>query len=236
MLATALSAWARARRERRRDEESSFIGGFYAVKKHKTSKAWMHEHVTDPFVQRAKAEGWRSRAAFKLMEIDDKERLLYAGMVVVDLGSAPGGWSQVAAKRLAGRGTVVALDLLEMVPIQGVAFIRGDFHEAATLDALEACLAARPVDLVISDMAPNLSGIASVDQARSVSLAELALEFAIRHLGREGALLVKMFQGEGFDGFRAAMGRAFAKVVVRKPSASRGRSNEIYLLGRRRLP
>ena len=204
---------------------------FYAVKKHKTSKAWMHEHVTDPYVQRAKAEGWRSRAAFKLMEIDDKDRLLRPGMVVVDLGAAPGGWSQVAAQRVGSNGRVLALDLLEMAPVAGVEFFQGDFREDAVLRELTLRLARRPVDLVISDMAPNISGIAVSDQARSMHLAELALEFAAAHLKPGGNFLVKTFQGEGFDAFRKAMNAAFDKVVVRKPKSSRDRSSEVYLMG-----
>jgi 23S rRNA (uridine2552-2'-O)-methyltransferase len=206
------------------------------MKKHKTSKAWMHEHVSDPYVQRAKAEGWRSRAAFKLMEIDDKDRLLRPGMVVVDLGAAPGGWSQVAAGRVGGKGAVLALDLLGMEPVPGVDFIQGDFGEEAVLAELEARLAGRQVDLAISDMAPNISGIAMSDQARAVHLAELALEFAGRHLKPGGDFLVKVFQGEGFDAFRAAMAGTFERVVVRKPKSSRDRSNEVYLLGRGRRP
>jgi 23S rRNA (uridine2552-2'-O)-methyltransferase len=201
------------------------------VKKHKTSKAWMHEHVTDHYVQRAKAEGWRSRAAFKLMEIDEKDRLLRPGMVVVDLGAAPGGWSQVAAERVGSGGRVLALDLLDMAPVAGVEFIQGDFREDAALAELTFRLAGQPVDLVISDMAPNISGIAATDQARSVHLAELALEFASRHLKSGGSFLVKTFQGQGFDAFRKAMGAAFDKVVVRKPKSSRDRSSEVYLLG-----
>lgn len=201
------------------------------MKKHKTSKAWMHEHVTDHYVQRAKAEGWRSRAAFKLMEIDEKDRLLRPGMVVVDLGSAPGGWSQVAAERVSGGGRVLALDLLDMAPVAGVEFIQGDFREDAVLAELTFRLAGRPVDLVISDMAPNISGIAATDQARSVHLAELALEFASRRLKPGGNFLVKTFQGQGFDAFRKAMEEAFDKVVVRKPKSSRDRSSEVYLLG-----
>lgn len=207
------------------------------MKKHKTSKAWMREHVTDPYVQRAKAEGWRSRAAFKLIEIDEwdkKAPLLKAGMVVVDLGSAPGGWSQVAAGRVGPQGVVLALDLLEMAPVAGVEFIQGDFRKDAILAELEARLAGRKVDLVISDMAPNISGIAVSDQARAMHLAELALEFAGRHLRPGGGFVVKVFQGGGFDVFRAAMTRAFDRVVVRKPKASRDRSNEVYLLGRGR--
>lgn len=206
------------------------------MKKHKTSKAWMHEHVTDPYVQRAKAGGWRSRAAFKLMEIDDKDRLLRPGMLVVDLGAAPGGWSQVAAERVGATGRVLAIDLLETAPIPGVEVIQGDFGDDAILADLEARMGGRPADLVISDMAPNISGIASTDQARSVLLAELALDFAVRHLKPGGDLLVKLFQGEGFDGFRAAMGEAFERVVVRKPKSSRDRSSEVYLLGKGRRP
>lgn len=201
------------------------------MKKHKTSKAWMHEHVTDHYVQRAKAEGWRSRAAFKLMEIDEKDRLLRPGMVVVDLGAAPGGWSQVAAERVGSGGRVLALDLLDMAPVAGVEFIQGDFREDAVLAELTFRLVGRPVDLVISDMAPNISGIAATDQARSVHLAELALEFASRHLKPGGNFLVKTFQGQGFDAFRKAMEEAFDKVVVRKPKSSRDRSSEVYLLG-----
>ena len=200
------------------------------MKKHKTSKAWMHEHVTDHYVQRARAEGWRSRAAFKLMEIDEKDRLLRPGMVVVDLGAAPGGWSQVAAKRVGG-GRVLALDLLEMAAVAGVEFIQGDFREDAVLRELTLRLAGRPVDLVISDMAPNISGIAVSDQSRAMHLAELALAFAAEHLKPGGNFLVKAFQGEGFDAFRKAMGDAFERVVVRKPKSSRDRSSEVYLLG-----
>jgi 23S rRNA (uridine2552-2'-O)-methyltransferase len=205
------------------------------VKKHKTSKAWMHEHVTDHYVQRAKAEGWRSRAAFKLMEIDewDKsgDRLLRPGMVVVDLGAAPGGWSQVAAQRVGSGGRVLALDLLEMGPVAGVEFTQGDFREDAVLAELTLRLGGRLVDLVISDMAPNISGIAVSDQARVMHLAELALDFAATHLRPGGNLLVKTFQGEGFDAFRKAMAAVFDKVVVRKPKSSRDRSSEVYLLG-----
>lgn len=231
MLTTGWRLWARARRARRRDEFSSSIDGFYAVKKHKTSKAWMREHVSDPFVQRAKAEGWRSRAAFKLMEIDDKDRLLRPGMIVVDLGATPGGWSQVAAARVGKGGRVLALDLLEMAPLTGVEFLQGDFREDAVLVELTFRLGDSPVELVISDMAPNISGIADSDQARSIHLAELALEFAKRHLKLGGNFLVKTFEGSGSEDFRKAMKASFDKVVVRKPKASRDRSNEVYLLG-----
>lgn len=198
----------------------------------KTSKAWLHEHVTDPYVQRAKAEGWRSRAAFKLMEIDERDRLLRPGEVVVDLGAAPGGWSQVAAARQQGRGRVIALDLLEMAAIPGVDFFQGDFRDDAVLAQLEARLAGDRVGLVLSDMAPNMSGIPVSDQARVMHLAELGLEFSRTWLKPDGAFLVKVFQGYGYDDFVRAMRETFKTVVVRKPDASRDRSAEVYLLGR----
>lgn len=201
------------------------------MKRSKTSKAWMHEHVSDPYVHRAKAEGWRSRAAFKLLEIDGRDRLLRAGTVVVDLGAAPGSWSQVAAAKVGGRGKVFALDLLEMAPIAGVDFLQGDFHDEAFVAAFEEKLADRPVNLVLCDIAPNMSGIASADQARAIQLCELALDFALRHLGPDGRFLVKVFQGSGFTEFRAAMQAGFRSVTVRKPDASRDRSAEVYLLG-----
>lgn len=190
------------------------------------------EHVNDPFVQRAKAEGYRSRAAYKLMEIDDKDRLIKKGMVVVELGAAPGSWSQVIKTRVGPGGRVMALDLLEMVPLAGVEFIQADFSEEATLLDLEQRLNGQPVGLVLSDMAPNMSGIASSDQARSVYLAELALEFAERNLAPGGDMLVKVFQGSGFMEFRDTMRKFFGSVLVRKPQSSRGRSPEVYLLGR----
>ena len=202
------------------------------MKRTKTSKAWIMEHVNDPFVQRAKAEGYRSRAAYKLMEIDDKDRLIKKGMVVVELGAAPGSWSQVIKTRVGPAGRVMALDLLEMVPLAGVEFIQADFSEEATLLDLEQRLNGQPVGLVLSDMAPNMSGIASSDQARSVYLAELALEFAERNLAPGGDMLVKVFQGSGFMEFRDTMRKFFGSVLVRKPQSSRGRSPEVYLLGR----
>ena len=198
----------------------------------RTSKAWMREHVNDPYVQRAKKEGWRSRAAFKLMEIDDKDHLLKRGEIVVDLGAAPGGWSQVAIKRVGDSGRVVALDLLEMPAIHGVDFIQGDFREDDVLAELERCLDGRKIGLVLSDMAPNMSGVPLVDQARVMYLAELGLDFSRQHLKPEGAFLVKVFQGTDYDNFVRAMREVFTTVVVRKPDASRDRSAEIYLLGR----
>jgi 23S rRNA (uridine2552-2'-O)-methyltransferase len=198
----------------------------------KSSKAWLREHVTDPYVKRANAEGYRSRAAYKLQQLAARDRFLRPGMVVVDLGAAPGGWSQVAAEAVGATGFVVAVDVLEMAQVPGVLNIRGDFEDDATLQAVERALAGRRADLVISDMAPNLSGIASVDQARSVGLAELALDFALKHLKPQGSFLVKTFQGGGFEQYVAVLRRSFSEVHVRKPEASRSRSSEVYLLAR----
>jgi 23S rRNA (uridine2552-2'-O)-methyltransferase len=198
----------------------------------KTSKAWMREHINDPYVQKAKSEGYRSRAAYKLLELDRKDRLLAPGQLVVDLGAAPGSWSQVAAAKLGGRGRVVAVDLLPMEPMRGVYFVQGDFREQAVLDALLLALGGSKADLVISDLAPNISGIAVSDQARAMHLAELALEFARQCLKPGGSLVVKVFQGAGFSEFLLSMRKAFAKVASRKPEASRGRSSEMYLLGK----
>ena len=195
-------------------------------------KDWMQEHVADGYVKRAKAEGMRSRAAYKLEEIAERDRLLAPGMVVVDLGAAPGGWSQVAGRRVGVRGRVVALDLLEMPPLPGVTFIHGDFHDAAVVERLEQALGGGRADLVLSDMAPNLSGIAVSDQARAIALAELALDFALKHLKPQGNFLVKTFQGAGFDAFLKELRARFRTVAVRKPDASRSRSNEVYLLGK----
>ena len=204
------------------------------MKRTKTSKQWMMEHVNDVYVQRAKAEGYRSRAAYKLIEVAARDKLLKPGMVVVDLGAAPGGWSQVAATRVGARGRVFALDLLPMDALRNVTFLQGDFREDAVVLALEQELAGRPIDLVLSDMSPNISGIALSDQARAMHLAELALEFAVNHLKPGGGLLVKVFQGSGFQDFFREMRARFARVDSRKPEASRGRSNELYLLGRER--
>lgn len=201
------------------------------MKRTRTSKAWMREHVNDPYVQLARKEGWRSRAAFKLMEIDDKDKLLWRGEVVVDLGATPGGWSQVAMKRVGDGGMVLALDLLEMEPIHGVDFIQGDFREEDVLRKLEQKLAGRAVGLVMSDMAPNMSGVPLVDQARIMHLAELGLDFCKAHLKPEGAFLVKVFQGTDYEAFFRSMRAVFRTVVVRKPDASRDRSAELYLLG-----
>lgn len=198
----------------------------------KTSKAWMREHVTDVYVRRARQDGYRSRSAYKLLEILEKDKLVRPGMTVVDLGAAPGGWSQVLAPIVGANGQVIALDLLEMAPLRGVVVIRGDFSEEATLRLLEAESGNRAIDLVVSDMAPNISGVGLVDSARSIHLAELAHEFARDRLKPGGDLLVKVFQGAGLDEFRKDLGRTFASVAVRKPKASRDRSSEFYLLAR----
>jgi 23S rRNA (uridine2552-2'-O)-methyltransferase len=202
----------------------------------KTSKAWMREHVTDEFVRRAQQEGYRSRSAYKLLEILAKDKLVRGAMTVVDLGAAPGGWSQVLATLVGPRGAVIAIDVLEMPPLPGVTFIRGDFSEDATLRRLEEYLEDRPIDLVVSDMAPNISGVGLVDQARSVHLAELAFEFGRKRLKPGGDLLVKLFQGSGVEAFRKDVAQAFGAVAVRKPKASRDRSSEFYLLARGRRP
>ncbi len=195
-------------------------------------KDWMKEHVADRYVKRAKAEGRRSRAAYKLDEIAQRDRLLQPGSIVVDLGAAPGGWSQVAAESAGPRGRVIALDLLEMPALPGVTFIRGDFHDVRIVEQLEHALGGEKADLVLSDMAPNLSGIASSDQARALELAELAFDFALKHLKPQGNFLVKAFQGSGFEAFLRAMRGRFTAVAVRKPEASRSRSSEVYLLGK----
>lgn len=197
----------------------------------KSSRAWMEEHVSDRFVRKAKQEGYRSRAAFKLRELAQQDHLILPGMTVVDLGAAPGGWSQVAAEMVGPKGRVVAVDILEMAPLPDVEFLRGDFREAETLERLEQTLGERQVDLVLSDMSPNISGIGMVDQARAAHLAELALEFSRQWLKPGGNLLVKTFQGEGFAGTREQMRRSFRRVLARKPDASRSRSPEVYLLG-----
>lgn len=202
------------------------------MKRTRTSNAWLREHVNDTYVQRARAEGYRSRASFKLMEIDDRDHLIRSGDVVVDLGATPGGWSQVAAKRMKGNGRVIALDLLEMDPLHGVDFIQGDFRDEAVLQRLETMLAGAKVGLVLSDMAPNMSGILLSDQARVMHLAELGLEFSRNWLKPEGAFLVKVFQGYGFDEFVREMRLVFKTVSSRKPDASRDRSAELYLLGK----
>lgn len=196
----------------------------------KSSARWLKEHFSDEYVRRAKVEGLRSRAAFKLDELLERDRLLKPGMVVVDLGAAPGGWSQLVRQRLGESGRVLALDTLPMQGIGGVEFIEGDFREQCVLDALMESLGGAPVDLVLSDMAPNISGIETADQARAMHLAELASDFACKCLRPGGSLLVKLFQGRGFDDYVRGLREGFARVTLRKPKASRARSREVYAL------
>lgn len=206
----------------------------WTTKQKKKSKAWMNEHVNDPYVQQAQKEGWRSRAVFKLKEIDEKDKLLRPGMVVVDLGAVPGSWCQYAVKRIQPGGRLIALDLLDFEPMAGVDFIQGDFREAEVLEKLESALAGRQVDLVLSDMAPNMTGIAATDSAQVLYLAELTLDFARQHLKPNGDLLVKVFQGAGFMELRQEMQKVFGSLATRKPAASRDRSAELYLLARKK--
>src|SRR5262252_9252617 len=202
----------------------------------KSSSAWLKRHVNDPFVRKAGAQGYRARSAFKLLEIVQREGLALIGQTVVDLGAAPGSWSQVLAQRVGGAGKVIALDLLEVAPIPGVTFIQGDFGEESVLRRLEETLDGRKIDLVVSDMAPNISGVRVTDQARSIHLCELALAFAKNHLNPRGAFVVKAFQGSGYPEFLAEMRRTFLTVASKKPGASRGESSEMYLLGKSLRP
>jgi 23S rRNA (uridine2552-2'-O)-methyltransferase len=206
----------------------------------KSSQRWLKEHFSDPFVKKAQAAGLRSRAAYKLEELVERDRLLKPGMVVVDLGAAPGGWSQWLRQALLDRypanpGRIIALDILEMPTLAGVEFLHGDFRDDAVLSALEGTLGALPVDLVLSDMAPNKSGMDAVDQPRIMHLAELAMEFADRHLRPEGTFLIKLFQGVGFDDYVRELRRRYARVAIRKPEASRKRSPEVYALAMGKL-
>jgi len=196
----------------------------------KSSSRWLQEHFSDPFVKRAQDEGWRSRAVFKLEELLQRERLVEPGMVVVDLGAAPGGWSQMVRRMLRDRGRVLALDVLPMQEIAGVEFIQGDFRDEAVAAALHDRLEGAPVDLVLSDMAPNMSGVGVTDQARAMYLAELARDFAGDYLKPGGNLIVKLFQGRGFDEFIKDLRKAYRRVSMRKPKASRARSAEVYAL------
>jgi 23S rRNA (uridine2552-2'-O)-methyltransferase len=202
-------------------------------KRTKSGSAWMHEHVTDPYVKKAQLDGYRSRAAYKLLEIDKRDHLLRPGMTVVDLGAAPGSWCQVAVQKMKRQGRVLAIDLLPVAPLSGVDSLQGDFTEPEALSWLEEKLQSGRVDLVLSDMAPNISGVMLSDQARHYELCELALDFAVNWLKPDGAFLVKVFQGVGFEDFRTRMRQAFEQVLIRKPDASRDRSTEVYLLGRR---
>lgn len=196
----------------------------------KTSAAWLKEHVEDVWVQKAQKEGYRSRAAYKLIEIDEKDRLLRSGLTVIDLGSAPGGWSQVLSERLAGQGKIIASDLLPMDAIPDVEFIQGDFTEDEVLQSILTAMQGKEADLVISDMAPNLSGMNAIDQPKAMYLVELALDLAEQVLKPGGDLLAKVFQGEGYEDYLKLLRSRFNKVITRKPAASRARSREVYLL------
>jgi len=198
----------------------------------KSSNDWMKEHFDDHYVKMAQKEGYRSRSTFKLKEIDKKDKLIRPAMSIVDLGSAPGGWSDYALRKVGDKGTVVALDILPMTPLTGVHFIEGDFREDSVLDELNVVLNGQQIDLVLSDIAPNITGVSAIDQPSSMYLVELALDFALTNLSKNGSFLVKVFQGEGFEQYMKAMREGFQKVITRKPDASRPRSREVYLLGR----
>jgi 23S rRNA (uridine2552-2'-O)-methyltransferase len=204
----------------------------WSTRQQKKSKIWMTAHVNDPYVQQAKKEGWRSRAVFKLQEIDEKDKLLKPGMTVVDLGATPGSWCQYVVKRIQPGGRLIALDLLEMEPLPGVDFIQGDFREDAVLEQLKSALTGRQVDLVLSDMAPNMTGIAVTDSTQVMLLAELTLDFCREHLKTGGSMLAKVFQGAGFMELRKALQENFSTLASRKPAASRDRSAELYLLAK----
>ena len=199
-------------------------------KKKSSSRAWLKEHHDDPFVQRAQREGYRSRAVYKLIEINEKDRLIQSGMSVLDLGSAPGGWSQVAGVLVGDRGRVLASDILPMDHLPNVTFIQGDFTEQETYDQLMQALSGRRLDVVISDMSPNMSGLTAVDQPRAMYLVELATDLALRALSPGGAMLTKVFQGEGFEEWFRQIRERFERVITRKPSASRSRSREVYVV------
>jgi len=202
------------------------------MKRSKSSRRWLDEHFDDPYVKQAQAEGWRSRAVFKLKEINERDQLIRPGMALIDLGAAPGGWSQMARKLMGVHGTVLASDILEMEPLGQVSFVHGDFREESALLAIEQHLNGNSLDLVLSDMSPNMSGTESVDQARAMHLAELSLDFARKWLKPGGDFAVKLFQGEGFDEFVRDARVSFSKTHVRKPKASRPRSREVYLVGK----
>ena len=198
----------------------------------KSSNQWMQEHFDDEYVKKAQALGYRSRSTFKLVEIQEKDKIIKPGMNVIDLGAAPGGWSDYARKIVGKKNKVIALDLLEIEPIEGVDFIQGDFRENDVLDELYRVLEDAPVDLVMSDMAPNISGNKEMDQPRSIYLAELALDTAQTVLNKGGTFLIKMFQGAGFDEYKRDVEKCFSSVVIRKPKSSRARSKEVYILAK----
>jgi len=201
-------------------------------KKKSSSRAWLREHINDPWVQRAQRDGYRSRASYKLLELQSRDRLFVPGMLVLDLGAAPGGWSQVAAALVGARGQVIATDILPMDALAGVDFVQGDFTEQAVLDTLLAIIEGRSVDVVMSDMSPNLSGLKAVDQPAAIYLVELALDLALRVLGTRGVFIAKVFNGEGFDTMLQLLRNNFVRVTVRKPDASRSRSRETYIVAR----
>ena len=203
--------------------------------KSKSSHRWLKAHFDDEYVKRAQREGFRSRAVYKLEEIQQKDRILHPGMTVVDLGAAPGGWSQYAGRLLKGQGQIIALDILPMDALPGVEFIQGDFREEEVFDFIMRILGDSSVDLVMSDMAPNISGMEAVDQPRGMYLAELAVDFAARTLDKGGNLLFKVFQGEGFDALVKDLRRQYRKVLIRKPKASRPRSREVYVMAKGRI-
>lgn len=198
----------------------------------KTSAAWLKEHVDDIWVKKAQQDGFRTRASYKLIELDEKDRLIRPGMAILDLGAAPGGWSQVVARKLNGNGVIIASDILPMDPIAGVDFVQGDFTEQSVFDEIMKVVNNRPVDLVISDMAPNISGMASIDQPSAMYLVELALDMAQQVLKPKGDFVAKVFQGEGFPEFQQALKQVFDKVTIRKPKASRARSKEVYIVAK----
>jgi 23S rRNA (uridine2552-2'-O)-methyltransferase len=202
------------------------------VARSKSSSRWLQEHVSDPFVKQAQKEGYRARSAYKLLELNEKDRLLRPGMRVLDLGSAPGGWSQVASRLVGERGRVIATDILPMDALRGVDFIQGDFREQVVLDRILGQLGGERVDLVLSDMSPNLSGISAADQAASIYLLELALDMVRRVLAPGGTFVAKLFQGVGSDDYLREVRKAFDKVAIRKPSASRSRSREVYFVAK----
>ena len=208
-----------------------------ATKKLRSNRAWIERHINDPFVKRSRADGYRARSVYKLIELNDKEKLIKPGMTVVDLGAAPGSWTQVVREKLAGkdgevRGKIIAMDILPMDPIDGVTFLQGDFREQDVADQLNALVGEEQVDLVLSDMAPNLSGVAMVDAGASLLLNELALEFALEHLKPSGVFVTKAFQGSGYSQFIEACKKSFKSVAQRKPEASRGSSAEMYVVAR----
>jgi 23S rRNA (uridine2552-2'-O)-methyltransferase len=202
------------------------------AKKKSSSKAWMKEHRDDPYVQRALKEGYRSRACYKLIELNERDRLLKSGMTVVDLGSAPGGWSQVASRIVGHKGRTIATDILAMDTLEDVEFIQGDFTEDSVFQDLLTCIGDQPVDLVMSDMAPNFSGLPAVDQPRAMYLVELAVDMASKVLAPKGTFIAKVFQGEGFDDVFRTLKSNYESVVTRKPEASRPRSREVYLVAK----